>query len=208
MSLYQSPPDFLMIDGNRYDIDTDFRAWIGFQSIMTKNNSNDEKAADLLNFIMEMGLPFSESTLDAVLWFFKAGEDKKTPETAKNPSYDFDIDSAMIFSAFLTQYNVDLTVEKIHWWKFKAMFSSLSKDHMISTVMWARNADTSEMSKSMKDYVYDIRRSYPLSVDKPVHKMTLEERNQKWIDYVTRRFEEKKKGSMPDMWIGEQPGMD
>lgn len=200
MSLYQSPPEVLEIDGKTYPIDTDFRTWIRFQSIMVKDNTDEEKTADLLQFISELGLPFSEmplqKTLAAIVDFYTAGDSRRTEER-KKPTYNFETDSNFIFSAFLTQYGADLMQEKIHWWKFKAMFSSLSQDHMISKIMWARGADTKDMSEDMKKYVEDIRKHYPLSTNTVyTRKMTLEERNQKWLDYVAKRFEETKESDL------------
>ena len=41
-------------------------------------------------------------------------------------SYDDDY----IYSAFLSQYNIDLQdIKHLHWWKFKAMFKSLNEDN-------------------------------------------------------------------------------
>lgn len=209
MSLYQSPPEALEIDGVKYPIDTDFRTWIEFQSIITKNNTTDEKTADLLQFIADLGLPFSEDTFTALIDFFSGGDNRKSNgDKSKKQAYDFDTDSSLIFSAFLTQYKTDLTTEKIHWWKFKAMFASLSKEHMISTVMWARTADTKDMSKAMKDYVADINKSYPLDVNNSVHKMTLEERNKMWFEYVERRYKEAQESRMSALSSDKQSGMD
>ena len=209
MSLYQSPPEALEIDGVQYPIDTDFRTWIEFQSIITKNNSTEEKTADLLQFIAALGLPFSENTFTALIDFFSGGDKRKSNgDKSKKQAYDFDTDSSLIFSAFLTQYKTDLTTEKIHWWKFKAMFASLSKEHMISTVMWARTADTKDMSKAMKDYVADINKSYPLDVNNSVHKMTLEERNKMWFEYVERRYKEAQKSRMSALSSDKQSGVD
>ena len=193
MSFFESPHESLIIDGIEYPIDTDFRVWIEFQNLMLKKNTQEEKAADLCFFISEQSLPFSENTLNAIIEFFKGGDNKKSKVENKPPSYDFDTDGSLIYSAFLTQYDIDLTEVKMHWWKFKALFGSLEENHIISKVMWARNADTKGMSKQMKDYVKSLNESYPLDVDKSVYKMTLQERNQRWIGYVNRRFEEAKK---------------
>lgn len=195
MRLFETPPESLIIDGVEYPIDTDFRRWIEFQTIMTSENTNDEKTADLIQFISDLGLPFSEGTLPAIIDFFSGGEKRKTNDSQKK-AYDFELDSSLIFSAFMTQYAMDLTTEHIHWWKFKAMFSSLSEEHIISKIMWARTADTSKMSKEMKGYAERLRSAYPLSVGENGHKMTLQERNKKWVEYVARRFEETQKGDM------------
>lgn len=196
MNFYESPPDFLEIDNKKYYIDTDFRIWIKFFKILIQNNNEDEKTANLIFFIQEMGLPFSKNTLNAILNFFKGGEIDRHTIRTKECIYDFETDSSLIFSAFLTQYNKDLTTEKIHWWKFKSLFSGLDDNHMISKVMWARNADTKGMSKEMRKYVKSLKDAYPLNYNS-IPNITLEERNRKMIDYVRERFKEAQKSSMP-----------
>lgn len=194
MRFFESPPETITIDGITYKIDTDFRTWIEFQNIVTKNNTDDEKAADLLGFMEKLGLPFSKEALDAIVEFFRGGDTSRPKTSEKKQTYSFESDGSLIFSAFLTQYDVDLINVNMHWWKFKSMFSGLNDTHMISKVMWARGANISDLSDSMKDYAKSIRESYPLDVDNSVNKMTLEERNQRWLDYVARRFEEAYKG--------------
>lgn len=190
MRFFEAPPEEIYIDGIAYHIDTDFRVWIEFQNLITQNISDEEKTANLIFFIQKMGLPFSENTLSAIIEFFKGGEPDKPKTENKNPAYDFESDGSLIFSAFLTQYKFDLTDVKMHWWKFKSLFSGLNDEHMISKVMWARTTDKSKLSKEMKEYADKINEAYPI---KGRAKMTVEERNKQWMDYVKRRFEEAEK---------------
>lgn len=205
MRFFESPPEYLTIDGVQYPIDTDFRTWIRFQQIITQQKTDEEKTADLLQFIAALGLPFSDNTLSAMVEFFKAGDISKAKES-KGPVYNFETDGSLIFSAFLTQYNQDLTTEKMHWWRFKSMFSGLSDQHMITKVMWARGADKSKMSKEMREYAEALCAAYPIEEEK--RKMTLEERNQGMRDYIARRYEETKKGRLSALRGNEQPGND
>ena len=172
MSFFETPPEQLTIDGVNYPIDTDFRTWIKFQNIIISNKSDDEKTADLIYYISEMGLPFSENTIKSMVEFFKGGEIRKPKTDNKKIAYDFETDGSLIYSAFLTQYNFDLISEKMHWWKFKSLFSGLDDSHMISKIMWARTADQSKMSKEMKEYANKLRENYPLNVNNNQHKMT------------------------------------
>ena len=56
--------------------------------------------------------------------------------------YDFDVDSALFYAAFLTQYRIDLNeIDYLHWWKFMAMFEGLSREHEIERIMQIRNTD-------------------------------------------------------------------
>lgn len=187
--MYQSPPEELTIDVVKYPIDTDFRTWIKFQNIIIKKNTDEQKTADLLQFIADLGLPFSENTLKALLDFFTGGDTKPKKQEQTPPAYDFETDSNFIYTAYLTQYRIDLSQEKMHWWKFKAMFSSLSQEHTISKIMWARSADTKDMSDDMKEYISKIKNNYPLPSDNIVYKkITAEEHHKEMIENVKRRY--------------------
>ena len=205
MRFFEPPPSSLIIDGKEYPIDTDFRTWIKFQQIITKKNSQEQKTADLLQFIAALGLPFSENTLNAMVDFFRAGDIPRGNKEPQDAIYNFETDGSLIFSAFLTQYQCDLTLGHMHWWIFKSMFSGLSDEHMITKVMWARSANKAKMSKEMREYAEALCEAYPLERKE---KMTLEERNQKMRDYIAKRYEETKKSNLPLLRGDEQPGND
>lgn len=184
--MFDSLPEELEIKGEKYKIDTDFRVWIKFQSIFNSDKSDEQKTVDLFEFLKVQGLPFFEETVQAVLKFFEGGSSNNN-KTSNKISYDFDIDGALIFSAFLTQYATDLTTDRIHWWKFKAMFSSLDDNHMISKIMWARTADIKGMSKETKQYIKKLKEAYPLQ--KKTRPKTAEEHIQEMKDKVRRAYE-------------------
>lgn len=189
--MFDSLPEELEIRGKKYKIDTDFRTWIKFQSIFNSDKSDEQKTADLFGFLQTQGLPFFEESVKAVLQFFEGGSANQGNKSNKI-SYDFDIDGALIFSAFLTQYATDLTTDKIHWWKFKAMFSSLDDNHMISKIMWARTTDIKGMSKETKQYIKKLKETYPLQIK--TRPKTAEEHIQEMKDKVKRAYERTKVG--------------
>lgn len=42
--------------------------------------------------------------------------------------YSYEYDDEYIFSAFWQEYRIDLTRDRVHWWKFKALLKSLKDD--------------------------------------------------------------------------------
>ena len=60
--------------------------------------------------------------------------------------YDFDADAAYFYSAFLTQYGIDLNdIDYLHWWKFMAMFEGLRRDNEIHRIMEIRATDVASI---------------------------------------------------------------
>ena len=68
----------------------------------------------------------------AVMNFYHCDKDNSlqggTATNRRTQIYSFEHDAPYIYAAFLEQYGIDLTQENdLHWWRFKAMFDSLSE---------------------------------------------------------------------------------
>lgn len=193
MSNFKKPPDFLIINNTKYHINTDFRVWIDFQKLILKNNNDIQKTADLIFFLKKLNLPFFETSLIKVLEFFQGGFTKTNSNLQKNNklAYDFDVDEALIYTAFLTQYNIDLTISNIHWWNFKRLFAGLEESHLISKVMWARTVDLKKLDKQTKEYAVKLKEKYPLHTNNTKkYVKTAEEKYKNMLDYVNKRYAE------------------
>lgn len=70
MSLYQKPPESIVVSDVEYPVETDFRAWVRFQGILLSDGTNDDKAAKICDLMVEMGLPQTKESLDAMLQFY------------------------------------------------------------------------------------------------------------------------------------------
>lgn len=190
MNLYSAPPESLTIDGTEYAIDTDFRKWIKFAGIVLSNKGENETVAGIEDFIRSLGLPFSVSSVDAVVEFFSGGEEHKKSDKKGPQVFEFVQDSAYIYSAFLSAYRLDLSTEKLHWWKFKTLFSCLPDDCEIVKIMQYRGVDMKDVPKQQKKFYRQMKSYYSLKNNG--EKMTTEDYHQKMIDHVRKRQKEAK----------------
>ena len=89
------------------------------------------------------------------MWFYRCGRNPSAVTQKRNPSaaahknnisaaYSFEYDEGMIFAAFMQCYHIDLCETEMHWWKFRALFDSLSDDTKIKKVMGWRVMDIDE----------------------------------------------------------------
>lgn len=187
MSLFQSPPDVLEIDGKEYPIDTDFRLWVRFQGVLLADDSDDEKVEKVFHMMDEIGLPKSKEAFDAMTSFYVGATSENSTESGKNVrSFDFEQDSEYIFSAFLECYGIDLSTEKIHWWKFKALFKSLPEDCQICKIMGYRSIDLKKVPKDQKQFYRDMKLRYSLNSGYKSEYKT----EQEMKEYVKKRFAE------------------
>ena len=106
-----------------------------------------------------------------MLWFYRSGRDiiiqennieEKEEKTKQIYSYEFD--DEYIYSAFMSQYGIDLNNTKyLHWWKFKALMNSLNDNTLFVKIMGYRNIELSKIKdKSMKDFYKSMKKQYSL----------------------------------------------
>lgn len=69
---------------------------------------------------------------------------KSAPQTSPSVrSFDFKIDSMLIYAAFQQAYGIDLLQQqgRLHWWKFYSLFQALPKATKLREVMHIRTCD-------------------------------------------------------------------
>lgn len=186
MSLYHAPPETICVNGQEYPIDTDFRVWVEFQSILTGDAKDQEKAERLSRLMDRLGLPLSKESLDAMLEFYTAESKEKTvaAQRTRSMAFDFQQDSEYIYAAFMGSYRIDLTTSHLHWWTFKALFKALPEDCELCKIMRYRTVDLKDVPKEQRRFYQEQKARY--SLGKQVKHQT--ERDMR--DYVKRRFQE------------------
>ncbi|WP_443660159.1 bacteriophage Gp15 family protein [Clostridium algidicarnis] len=162
-------PEKIIIEGEDYDINSDFRTSILFELLMQDGEVNEK---DKIIQALQLYYPTLPSNIneavDKMLWFYRCGKEQ-TPTngsgSGKNTQiYSYDFDDDYIYSAFLDQYNVDLQdIEYLHWWKFKAMFKALKEDNEIVKIMGYRAMDLSKIKdKEQKAYYKKMKELYKI----------------------------------------------
>ncbi|MCI5630188.1 MAG: bacteriophage Gp15 family protein [Clostridium sp.] len=162
-------PESVEIDGIEYEIRTDFRISILFEMMMQDEElSNEEKILKALELYYPIIPDNVEEAIDKIKWFYRCGKDiVKSNNESHGESvkiYDYEYDDDYIYSAFLSQYNVDLQdIKHLHWWKFKAMFKSLNEDNKIVKIMQYRSIDLSEIKdKEQNAYYRKMKKLYEI----------------------------------------------
>lgn len=202
MSLYESPPESVLIDGTEYQVETDFRVWVAFQGILLGKDTDQQKAEKITAMMDQMGLPQTKEALEAMLRFYAGASTEKTTGGKNVEAFDFEQDSEYIFSAFYEAYRIDLSVDKVHWWRFKSLFKSLPEDCELCKIMRYRTADLKKLPKEQRQFYREMKARYALDGAKQPH-MT----EQDMKDHVRKRFEEAQ-SRMSQMRSREQSGHD
>lgn len=177
-------PEHVELGGAEYPINTDFRASILFELMMDDESiPDDQKAIKAIKLYYPELPPASllGEAVDALLWFYRAGKEEKTvkravtadDETASDDSddrikriYSFEYDDDYIYSAFLSQYGIDLQdIDYLHWWKFRAMFRALDEDCQFCKIMSYRSVKiNNKMTKEQKAFYRHMKAVHALPV--------------------------------------------
>lgn len=166
--LTQRPPDSVCVCGKEYKIRTDFRVGIKAEEMLLDGElEQPEGILRLLQLYYPVIPPHPIEAAEAILQFYSAqsdGKDKKAQEPAKPVrAYDYDVDAAYIYAAFLADYGIDLdTTDHLHWWKFRAMFAALSPNNTICKIMEYRCADISKFKGAERTFYQKMKKQYAL----------------------------------------------
>lgn len=153
-------PDALQAFGQVFTINTDFRVWLRYPSVLSD---------DLSLVFPKKAPPITQDVVDQLDEFYNPTcVVPKSEESAGGVQLvDWDVDANLIFAAFMQAYGIDLTEADLHWHKFKALFDALPEETLLVKVMQYRGYKGSD--KDMKA----LQRTWELPV-----KLTEEEQEQ------------------------------
>lgn len=150
------------------EINQDFRTCILFELLMQDRNITDEaKIVQTIRIFCKEVPKDIEKAINDILWFYRGGKEERkglnNGEKAKQ-IYSFEHDAELIYSAFMSQYGIDLQdIPYLHWWKFKAMFEGLNEDNKIVEIMSYRSINVLKIKdKEEKARIKKLQKAYAL----------------------------------------------
>lgn len=164
-----------------YLIRSDYR--IGIQITLALEDfelADEDRVLCALELLYGNGIPDDMSlACDGMVWFLSGGRKCSDSEsslsgieevddevddfvsTNNKVAYDFEIDSDMIYSALFSQYGVEIDKERIHWFKFLALFKGL-KDTEFNDLMYYRTVDISKLPKEQQHDMRVLQNKYSI----------------------------------------------
>lgn len=135
-------PISVTIGGRAFFIKTDHHTWLKFEKLVKARTSFDV-AFVFLNEIPPQELSYE--TYMSLLEFARPQNPLPRPiRTTQAIAIDYELDSDLIYSAFLEQYNIDLVDQEIHWHKFQALLHGLNENTVLKKVMGYRCYEKTE----------------------------------------------------------------
>lgn len=152
MVMFKKLPYFVFLKNRKYKINVDFRKMISVEQIMqdkTKSKGQIIKEGiqlfypaffeDLDFYWLVQHPKLYKEACEKLIWFYKCGKEdylsKKSSSKSipANKVFSYEYDDERIFSAFY-RMGIDLTVDKVHWWKFKALLNNLLENEPFEKV--------------------------------------------------------------------------
>lgn len=173
---YEGLPEVLVIDGKEYPIITDFREWLRFSDMLKSDIPQNYKLEFLEDMFLEDMPPiYSLEDMDLVmkaitdflslsaLEFPVRQQEEESIEVFEDEGVKkaiyYEQDAPYIISAFQREYQMDLlSVEYLHWWKFRMLLDGLSEESQIKKRIYWRTCNVSKMEKKERMEILRIRR--------------------------------------------------
>lgn len=167
-------PDQAVVNGERYEIRTNFRTSILFELMMQDDRLDARtRVWKGLNLYFPVIPGDLSAAVDAALWFYRCGREetalqkRMAERKGKKQIYSFDYDAGRIYAAFLLAYNIDLQdIDYMHWWRFRFLFDSLPKDCEFMRAMEYRSVEIDKIPEGQKEWYRKMKRMYALPLSK------------------------------------------
>lgn len=144
-------PEYAEIKGKKYKIDTDFNIALQCFDIIEDDTIVEEERALAIIYLLFGFIPKNNDDLplflDKAKMYLQCG---KTFEQQNNSKKDMDFkeDKSLIVSSFMSDYHIDLSKEKVHFWEFVDLLEGLTEGCSLNRVRYIRNYDLSEIKDS------------------------------------------------------------
>jgi hypothetical protein len=148
--LVEQLPTAVEIDGQAYEIHSDFRACLRvILAFEDAELTNLEKQAVLLDNLYPVKPANLQAALAQGVKFLDGGKVESGEEGESSPRlYSFAKDAGFIFAAFKQTHGIDLETAELHWWKFLALFMDLgSETTFCNLVSLRKRVKTGKASK-------------------------------------------------------------
>lgn len=183
-------PEKIEINNRAYEVNSDFRTLILINLLLCDPlvSEIDKVKQALILFYPKIPVDINEA-IDKLSWFNRCGKEieykkiKKTNSTIGKKTLDYEKDADLIYSAFMSQYRLDLQdIEYLHWWKFQSLLNGLNENNKLCEIMKYRSIDLSKIKdKEEKKYYKEMQELYSLDNGFTLDELEeLEEEKDKW----------------------------
>ncbi|MCI8287880.1 MAG: hypothetical protein HFH89_09555 [Lachnospiraceae bacterium] len=182
-----------------FPIDSDFQIGIQImQALEDGKLSRQEGQAVALSLLFlqedaqgnQLLLPDAETALEGLVWFLTDWNHDHNSKVDKTRITDFNIDQWRIYSAFKQHYGINLNTDKLHFWEFMGLLTTLPECAYTRVIDIRAKKITSKMGKDEKKVYAELKKVYALD---QLNEVEYTDNQKEAIDEFDRMMEEQKK---------------
>lgn len=169
-------PEYAEIKGKKYKLNTDFKIALKCFEIVEDESISDQERCLAIIYLIFGFIPDKDYDLflKKAIYFLQCGEEKKE-QLKKNKDMDFIQDRRYIFSSFMSDYHIDLSKTKMHFWQFIYLLQGLTETSSLNRIREIRNFDLNTIKDSkQRAKIIEAKKQVELKKNKN-NKKTLEE---------------------------------
>lgn len=191
--------DSLPTEYEGFPIDSDFQIGIQIMQVLEDDRLTQQEQIGValsLLFVQEdkegnpLSIPDSQTAAEGIVWFLTDWNHDHNTKTDKTRVTDYDIDQWRIYSAFRQHYGINLNTDKLHFWEFMGLLTTLPECAYTRVIDIRAKKITSKMGKDEKKAYAELKKVYAL--DQP-REIEYTDEQKKAIDDFDRMMEEQKK---------------
>lgn len=152
-----------------FKLNTDFKVWLKIDSLLTNDfDFLPDKLFLIISLAYEKSFPEDINiAFRGVTDFYSMFSGKKKGGGKK--LFSFGEDGRYIFSAFFSQYGIDLFKTEMHWWKFLALFEELNEQTLFGKILKYRSVDLGSVKdKKLKSFYTKMKSLYSLETPESI----------------------------------------
>lgn len=163
--------DKLPTEYKGYLIDSDFQTGIQILQAMEDNELTEQEQIGValsLLFLQEdkdgnlLPLPDAQTATEGLAWYLTSWNHDKNKTGNKEKVTDYDIDQWRIYSAFRQHYGINLNTDKLHFWEFMGLLTTLPECAYTRVIDIRTKKITFKMGKDEKKAYTELKKVYAL----------------------------------------------
>lgn len=191
--------DRLPTEYEGFPIDSDFQIGIQIMQVLENGEMSQQEqigTALSLLFLQEDGegnllpIPDAQTAVEGLVWFLTDWNHDHNNKVDKTCVTDYDIDQWRIYSAFRQHYGINLNTDKLHFWEYMGLLTTLPECAYTRVIDIRSKKITSKMGKDERKAYTELKKVYAIDQPKEVE---YTDGQKEAIDDFDRMMEEQKK---------------
>lgn len=160
-----------------FPIDSDFQTGIQIMQALEDEELTEQEqiwVALSLLFLQEdkdgniLQIPDVQTAVEGLVWFLTDWNHDHNSNVDKKRVTDYDIDQWRIYSAFRQHYGINLNTDKLHFWEFMGLLTTLPECSYTRVIDIRAKKITNKMGKDEKKAYEDLKKVYSIEQKKQV----------------------------------------